>query len=193
MNGLPKSRKITIALFMFGTSLLLSLVFIPAPVLGQVPFDLNWSFDYNPLVSAAPNSLHVRIHNTGLTPIRILSVGISFPWMQSGTYLSSGIPQTGVDVAPGLEAQFTIPFQIPADTLTGRYSMNTLLQYQVFQTNQYGGSEAIIYALGIVVLGSISPYSITFNPYDGRFYAAVAALTLVGWYLPKRLLHKTEG
>lgn len=192
MNGLPRAKKTTITLFLVGASLLLSLALMPAPVLGQEPFDVNWSFDYSPLVSAAPNSVDVKVNNTGLTPIRLLSVGISFPWM-NGTYLSSGIPKTGIDVAPAGGMQYKISFQVPADALTGKYSMDTLLQYEIFQTTQYGGPQSIVYALDVVVVGRTSSSPMTFDPYDGRFYSAVAVFTLLGWYLPKRLLHRTKG
>ena len=107
-------------------------------------------------------------------------------------YLSSGIPQTGIDVAPGEEVQYTIPFQIPADTLTGRYVMETLLQYEIFQTTQYGGPEPIVYVLDVVVLGRTSSYSLGFDLSDGRIYSAVAIFTLIGWYLPKRLRVKAK-
>jgi hypothetical protein len=192
MNALPRAKKTTITLFLVGASLLLSLALIPAPVLAQEPFDLNWTFDYSPLISVAPNSVEVRINNTGLTPIRLLSVGITFPWM-NGTYLSSGIPKTMIDVPPAGGVQYRIPFQIPADVLTGKYVMDTLLQYEIFQTTQYGGPQSIVYALDVVVVGRTSSYSMTFDPYDGRFYSAVAVFILLGWYLPKRILHRAKG
>ncbi len=173
--------------------LLSVLAFTLQPVVAQTSFDLNWAFDYSPLISGAPNSLHLRIHNTALAPVRLSSVGIRFPWMQADTYLSTGGPQTAVNIPPQQEVRYTIPFQIPADVLTGRYSMNTLLQYQIFQTTQYGGQEAIVYALDVVVLGRSSSFSMTFDPYDGRSYSALALLTLIGWYLPKKLRPKAKG
>ena len=193
MNGIL-GIKTKILLFSFAALLLLSCLGLSFhPVIGQEQFNLNWAFAYSPLVSGAANSLNVSIVNTALVPVRLLSVGIRFPWMQTGTYLSSGIPQTGIDVAPGGEVQYTISFQIPADTLTGRYEMETLLQCEIFQTTQYGGPESIAYVLDVVVLGRSSSYSMTFDPYDGRFYSAVAILILLGWYLPKRLLRRAKG
>ena len=193
MNGIQRLSKTKILLLSFAALLLLSShVLTLHPVMGQEQFNLNWVFDYSPLVSGAANSLNLSILNTALAPVRLLSVGIRFPWMQSGTYLSPGIPQTGIDVAPGGEVQYTIPFQIPADTMTGRYAMETLLQCEIFQTTQFGGPESIAYILDVVVLGRSSSFSMTFDPYDGRFYSAVAVLTLLGWYVPKRLLRKAK-
>jgi hypothetical protein len=193
MNGILGLNKTETLLLSFAALLLLSSLGLTLhPVIGQTPFDLSWTFNYSPLVSGAANSLHLRILNTALAPVRLLSVGIRFPWMQSGMYLSSGIPQTGIDVAPGEEVQYTIPFQIPADTLTGRYVMETLLQYEIFQTTQYGGPEPIVYVLDVVVLGRTSSYSLGFDLSDGRIYSAVAIFTLIGWYLPKRLRVKAK-
>ena len=194
MNETLGLNKTKILLLAFAALLLLSSLSLTLPpVTGQAQFDLSWAFNYSPLVSGAPNSLQLQILNTALAPVRLLSVGIRFPWMESGTYLSSGIPQTGIDVNPGEEVQYTIPFQVPADTLTGRYAMETLLQYQIFQTTQYGGPEAITYVLDVIVLGRTSSYSLTFDLSDGRIYSAVALFTLIGWYLPKRLRVKAKG
>ena len=163
------------------------------PVGAQAPFDLSWTFDYSPLVSAAPNSVHLSIHNTGFAPIRLTSIGINFPWMDSGAYISAGSPQLPIDLAPDQKGQITISFQIPANVLTGRYAMNTFLSYQVFQTNQYGGPESIVYVLDVIVIGQNSSFSMTFDPYDGRFYSAFAFFTLIGWYLPRKLRPRAKG
>ncbi len=193
MKGILEPAKAQRKLTSFIVLLLLSfLAFTLQPVVAQTPFDLNWAFDYSPLVSGAPNSLHLRIRNTALTPVRLSSVGIRFPWMGVDTYLSTGA-QNVVDIPPQQEVRYTILFQIPADVLTGRYSMNTLLQYQILQTTQYGGPEAITYLLEVVVLGRTSSYSLSFDPSDGRIYSAVALFTLVGWYLPRRLRVKAKG
>jgi hypothetical protein len=194
MNRILGSNETKVLILSFAALFLLSSFGLTLPpVIGQAQFDLSWKFNYSPLVSASANSLNVHILNIALAPIRLLSVGIRFPWMRSGTYLSPGIPQTGVDVAPGEEVQYTIPLQIPADTLTGKYAMETLLQYETFQTTQYGGPESISYVLNVVVLGRSSSFSMMLDPYDGRLYSAVAVFTLLGWYLPKRLLHRTKG
>lgn len=194
MKGILKSAKEQRKIISFIVLLLVSvLAFTLQPVVAQTPFDLNWAFDYSPLVSGAPNSLHLRIHNTAFAPVRLSSVGIRFPWMQANAYLSTGGPQTAVDIPPQQEVRYTIPFQIPADVLTGRYSMNTLLKYQVFQTTQYGGQEGIVYVLDAVVLGRTSSYSFSFDFSDGRIYSAVAIFTLIGWYLPKKLRLKAKG
>jgi hypothetical protein len=194
MKGILKSAKAQRKIIPFIILFLLSvLAFTLQPVVAQTPFDLNWTFDYSPLISAAPNSLHLRIHNTALAPVRLLSVGIRFPWMDADAYLSRSGPQIAVDISPQQEVTYTIPFQIPADVLTARYTMNTFLQYQVLQTTQYGGQEGIVYVLDVVVLGRSSPFSMTFDPYDGRFYSALALLTLIGWYLPKKLRPKAKG
>ena len=71
--------------------------------------------------------------------------------------------------------------------------MDTFLQYQVFKTTQWAGPESIVYVLDVVVLGRSSSFSMTFDFYDGRFYSAVALFTLLGWYLPKKLLHRAKG
>jgi len=113
--------------------------------------------------------------------------------MQAGTYLSSGMPEAGTNLGPGAQAQYMIPIQVPADTVTGRYDMETTLAYAAFQTNQYGGAESITYVQDVVVLGRSSSLSLTLDPFDGRFYAAVGVFTLLGWYLPKRLLHRSKG
>jgi hypothetical protein len=194
MKGILESAKAQRNIISFIVLLLVSvLAFTLQPVAAQTPFDLNWAFDYSPLVSGAPNSLHLRIHNTALAPVRLSSAGIRFPWMQANTYLLTGGSQSVVDIPPQQEVTYTIPFQIPADVLTGRYSMNTFLQYQIFQTTQYGGQEGIVYVLDVVVLGRSSSFSLTFDPYDGRFYSAFALLTLIGWYLPKKLRPKAKG
>lgn len=192
MNGILKSNTTHRKLISFGALLLITF-FAMKPVGAQAPFDLNWTFDYSPLISGASNSLHLSIHNTALAPIRLLSVGIRFPWMQSDTYLSAVLPQNPTEVAPGQEILYTIPFQVSADVQTGRYHMNTLLEYQVFQNIQYGGTEAISYVLDVVVLGRNSSFSMTFDPYDGRFYSAFALFTLIGIYLPKKLRPKAKG
>jgi hypothetical protein len=187
-------NKTKILLLSFAALLLLSSLGLTLhPVIGQEQFNLNWAFNYSPLVSGAANSLNLSILNTALAPVRLLSVGIRFPWMQTGTYLSPGIPQTGIDLAPAQEVHYTIPLEIPADTLTGRYAMETVLQCEVFQTTQFSGPESIAYVLDVIVLGRSSSFSMTFDPYDGRFYSAVAVLTLLGWYLPKKLLRRTKG
>jgi hypothetical protein len=194
MIGILGSNTPKVLLLSFVGLLLLSAVaFTLTPVAAQPPFDLSWAFDYSPLVSAAPNSVHLHIQNTALGPTRLLSVGIRFPWMNDSTYLTAGGLQTPVDLSPGQVVMYTISFQIPDDVLTGRYSMDTFLQYQVFQTVQWGGQESIAYVLDVTLIGRNSPFSITFDPYDGRFYAAVAFFTLLGWYLPKRFLHRAKG
>ncbi len=194
MKGILESAKAQRYVISFIVLLLVSvLAFTLQPVAAQTPFDLNWAFDYSPLVSGAPNSLHLRIHNTALAPVRLSSAGIRFPWMQANTYLLTGGSQNVVEIPPQQEVTYTIPFQIPADVLTGRYSMSTFLQYQIFQTTQYGGQEGIVYVLDVVVLGRSSSFSLTFDPYDGRFYSAFALLTLIGWYLPKKLRPKAKG
>ena len=194
MNGILGSNKTRILLLFFAGLLLFSTLGLSLyPVAGQEELDLSWTFDYSPLVSGASNSLQIGIVNTALAPVRLLSLGIRFPWTENGTYLSSGTPATWVDIGPGEQVQYTIPLQIPADTLTGRYAMNTLVQYEPFQNTQYGAAEAIVYLQYVAVLGRNNAFSMTFDPYDGRFDAAFAVFTLLGWYLPKRLLRRTKG
>jgi hypothetical protein len=98
-----------------------------------------------------------------------------------------------MDIAPDEKGGITISFQIPANVLTGRYAMNTFLTYEVFQTNQYGGPESIVYVLDVIVMGQNSSFSMTFDPYDGRFYSAFAFFTLIGWYLPRKLRPRAKG
>lgn len=196
MNGIPGLNKTRILLLSSAAFLLLSslgLTLHPAIGQEQQQFDLSWKFDYSPLVSGAANSLHLHILSTALAPLRLLSVSIRFPWMNADTYLSTGSPQTPTDLPPGQEVTYTIPFQIPGDVLTGRSSMDTFLTYQVFQTTQWSGPESIVYVLDVVVLGRSSSILMAFDFYDGRFYSAVAVLALLGWYLPKRLLHRAKG
>ena len=194
MNRTLGPNKAKMPLLPLGALLLFSfLAFTLPPVQAQALFDLNWMFDYTPLVSGAPNSLHVRIHNTARTPIRMLSVSIGFSWMEAGTYISSRSSDTPQDLAPEQEVRYAIPFEIPANVTTGRYSMNTLLQYQVFQGTQWAGPQAITYALDVVVLGRSSSSSMTTDPYDGRLYSAFALFTLIGWYLPRKLRPKTKA
>ena len=196
MNGILGLNKTKIMLLSFAALLLLSSLGLTLhPVIGQEQqqLDLSWTFDYRPLVSGAANSLNLSILNTALAPVRLLSVGIRFPWMNADTYLSTVSPQTLVDLPPGQEVRYTIPFQIPVEVLTGRYSLVTLLQYQVFRTAQWAGPESIAYVLDVVVFGRTSSYSLRFDPSDGRIYSAVALITLVGWYLPKKLRHKAKG
>jgi len=74
--------------------------------------------------------------------------------------------------------------------------MDTLLQYQVYQTNQYGGPESVVYALGgisLLVEGRNSSSVMNFDPFDNRFYSAFALFTLIGWYLPKKLKPGIRG
>ena len=160
------------------------------PVQAQTPFNLNWTFDYSPLVAGANNSLQIRVTNTGNVPLQFISVGIHFTWMNADAYItkSGTLPEV-----PAQQKQlYNISFQVPDSVLTGRYSMNTLLVYQVFQQNGFTGAEAIVYVLDIVVLGRTSQYSLTFNPLDWRIYSVIAVLTLAGWFLPKRILQKVK-
>lgn len=193
MKRIPGSAKNQRQIIPFVALLLFSfLAFRVQPVIAQMPFEVNWTFDYSPLVSGAPNTVHLRVSNTAFAPVRLLSVGINFPWMQANVYFSTAEMQSVVDIPPQQEVTYTILFQTPANALTGRYTMNTLLQYEMFQAGQYGGQEAIAYVLNVVVLGRTSSYSFNFDLYDGRFYSALALLTLIGWYIPKRLRFKAK-
>lgn len=194
MNRILGRNKTKIVLLSSAALLLLSSLGLALyPVAGQGQLNLSWTFDYSPLVSGASNWVKIGVLNTALAPIRIQSLSVRFPWMQNGAYLSSGMPETGIDMAPGENVQYTISLQIPSDTLTGKYAMDTLLQYEIFENSQFGGPETIVYVQYVVVLGRSSASSMTFDPYDGRIYSAVAIFTLLGWYLPKRLLHGTKS
>jgi hypothetical protein len=189
LESAKEQRKIIsfVALFLFLLSALAA-----QPVVAQAPY-LSWVFDYSPLVSGAPNTVQITIQNTGLAPLRLSLVGIQFSWTQAATYLSTAESQSTVDIPPEQEVNYTIPFTVPADLGTGRYSMYTLVQYQIWQTPQFGGVEPLVYALDVIVLGRTWSYSLSFDPYDGRFYSAIAVFTLLGWYLPKKLRAKAKG
>jgi hypothetical protein len=87
-----------------------------------------------------------------------------------------------------------IPFNVSNSLITGKYSMDTLVAYQLYQTTGWGGTAAIVYALtGINVLGQPSPYQLTFDPYDLRIYSVIIVLLFVGWYVPKKLEAREKG
>jgi hypothetical protein len=166
------------------------------PVRAQAPIDLTTTFDYSPLVSGATDALHLVIRNTELAPVRLLSVAIWFSWMQSNTSLPAGGPQ---DISAQHEVRYRISVAIPENVPAGRYSMVITMSFQRFQTApvpHWAGSESIVHVntgeSGVIVFGSSSPFSISFDPYDGRTYSAIALITLIGWYLPKSLRSK-EG
>jgi hypothetical protein len=192
MNEIIESNKTRMRLSSLIVFLILVLlVFTPQPVRAQTPFDLSWSFDYSPLVSGASSSLQLRIRNTGLARARLLSAGVRFPWMEAHTYVSTG--SINAVFSAGQEAQYRFSFDISPEVLTGKYIMETLLQYQVYQATEWSGPESTVYLLTVIVLGRSSSYTMLFNPADGRFYSALALLTLVGWYLPKKLRPKAKG
>ena len=191
MNRLESNRT---RILLFVALLLLSCLGLTLPsVVGQVPLNLSWTFNYSPLLSGATNSLQIEIVNTASAPVRVLSLNVRFAWMEIGVYLSSGIPEKGIDIAPGGEVQYMIPLQVPVDTLMGRYDMLTVLQYETFQTSQYSGPEGITYVQDVLVVGPTSSYSFSFDPSDGRIYSAGAIIILLGWYLPKKLPRKARG
>jgi len=185
--GSPSERSCLLQLIVL--LILTSLAFKAPTVQAQEPFSLIWTFDYSPLVSSAPNSLHVQIQNIGGTPLRILSVSIGFSWMEPNTYLS--LNSTIQDISPGSSFTYTIPFQISANVLTGRYQMSTLLQYETLQASKWT-TGTIVYILDVVVVGSVASYTLSVDIYDVRLYAACAVFVLIGWYLPKRLRPKAK-
>lgn len=203
MKGILGSRRASRArskLIAFAILLLLSLLAVAwhqQPVRAQALFDLSWTFDYSPLVSGATNTVHVLVRNTALVPLRLLSVGIRFPWMQGQTYLSPGEPQGTQNLSAEQEVRYNFSFAVPENVLAGTYSTTTFLQFQRFQITpspHWSGVESTTYVIDNVIMYSrSSPFSIRIDPYDGRIYSAIALITLVGWYLPKRLRLGAKG
>ena len=165
-----------------------------SPVRAQAPFDLGWSFAYSPLVSGATDSLHLVIRNTALAPVRLRSVTIWFSWMRADTNLSPESPQGIRDLSAEQEVRYSVSIAISENVTMGNYYMTVILIYQRFQMPDWAGPESFGYVIpDVLVYSSSIPFSVRFDVYDGRIYSAIALITLVGWYLPKRLLLRAKG
>lgn len=171
-----------------------ALGFTLSPVGAQASFDIGYSFDYSPLVSGAPDSLHVVIRNTGLELLRLPSVTVWFSWMRAGTNLSPEGNQAILDLQPGQEASYSFSLEVP-EIVTGDYYMTVDVTYQGFQVPNWGALETETYVVPDVLVYGASPGAYAVLPInydDGRIYSAIALITLVGWYLPRKLRFKAR-
>ena len=170
--------------------------FMLIPVNAQ-PFDVSYSFDYQPLVAGATDTLHVLITNTGPEPLRLPSVTVSFSWMSADNNLSPEGGQANLEIQPGQEAPYLFSVAV-SENVTGSYVMGVDVVYQIFQAPNWGGLESETYVVpGVLVYGaSPGAYgvpSVSYDAYDGRIYSAIALITLLGWYLPRKLRFKPKG
>jgi len=170
--------------------------FILSTVRAQAPFDIGWSLDYSPLVSGTTDSVHVVITDTDPEPLRLRSVTVGFSWMRGDSNFSPEGGQAVLDLQPGQEAPYSFSIAVP-ETVAGSYYMTVDVTYQRFQIPNWGGIESETYVIPDIVVYGASPAAfgalpINYNPYDGRTYSAIALITLVGWYLPKKLRFKPK-